>query len=105
MEEINPTESYNIRGSLSKSICKMGHPIQEQITHDKIIELGYVYANENGEKFYWHLDAPYMHLRHDTDGEWLFWYCEDEETLISQVGIESIADLRILHLILFGTKI
>lgn len=67
---------------------------------------GYQYANENGQKFYWHTDLPYFQLRLDEDDEWLIWHVEDyKEVLITQNGFLHFHTLQNAHFILSGTEL
>jgi len=44
------------------------------LTDDWLIKLGFTYANENGQKFYWHIGLPYFNVKKDDDGKWLMYY-------------------------------
>jgi len=83
---------------------KQPHPIT--LTEEWLTKFGYSYANENGQKFYWHIEMPYFQLRRDDEDCWLLWYDEDSmEALICKEEIKYVHQLQNLYYALTGTEL
>ncbi len=79
-------------GDFFHSFLKDLYPIP--LTEEWLLKFGYQYANENGQKFYWHVEMPYFQLRKYEDS-WLLWYLEDHiEALISKMEIDHVHHLQ-----------
>lgn len=78
------------------------------INDEWLVKTGYQYANENGQKFYWHTDLPYFQLRIDEAGEWLMYYSIHdipEDILITYAGLTAFHHLQNLHFTLTGNEL
>jgi hypothetical protein len=76
------------------------------ITHDLLIKSEYQYANENGQKFYWHPDLPYFQLRKDEEHEWLMWHSESSnEILITQEDFTAFHTLQNIFFAIAGKEL
>jgi hypothetical protein len=94
-------------GALSQSnIIPFSEVNPIPITEEWLGKVNYQYANENGQKFYWHTDLPYFQLRKDEDS-WGMWYCESNgvEALISKKDIEYVHDIQNIHFYLSGEEL
>lgn len=97
----NVDKFKHYKDSLSEDISAF-QPIL--LTEEWLGKFGYQYANENGQKFYWHLEMPYFQLRRD-ELSWLLWYDEDFEALISKMDIEFMHQLQNIFFYMTGMEL
>lgn len=76
-------------------------PIDDNI----LTRFGYVYANENGRKFYWHEDRPGFDIERYEDNEWFFYYHDTDDVLINHEGFKYAHQLQNFHYLIHGTEL
>lgn len=89
--------------SVTETNGRLVNPIP--LTEEWLLKFEYQYANENGQKFYWHIEMPYFQLRRD-DVSWGLWYEEDGiQALISKMDIEFVHQLQNTFYFLTGEEL